>query len=78
MVKSGTWVPVQVLNPAIQWDYRIASLAEVEELGNFAHVSGIQNTESVPETALWQLVKESSLGLEKHKKLFSLLMHGVC
>ena len=82
VVTAGNCVPVRVLNPTDQdiilyKGTRIAALAEVEEPDSSVHVSTVQETEGVSpqvEAALWELVKETSLGAEEQDKLFVLLM----
>ena len=82
VVTAGNCVPVHVLNPTDQdvtlnKGTRIAALAEVEEPDSSVHVSTVQETEGVSpqvEAALWELVKETSLGVEEQDKLFVLLM----
>ena len=79
---TGNCVLVRLLNPTDQdvilyKGRRIAALAEVEEPDSSVHVSTIQETEGVSpqvEAALWELVKETSLGAEEQDKLFALLM----
>ena len=82
VVMAENCVLVSLLNPTDQdvilyKGTRIAALAEVEEPDSSVHVFTVQETEGVSpqvEAALWELVKETSLGTEEQDKLFVLLM----
>ena len=76
---SGRWLFLASRLTIVSLDKgtRIAALAEVEEPDSSVHVSTVQETEGVSpqvEVALWELVKETSLGAEEQDKLFVLLM----
>ena len=79
VVTAGNCALVRLLNQDVilYKGTRIAALAEAEEPDSFVHVSTVQETEGVSpqvEAALWELVKETSLGAEERDKLFVLIM----